>query len=132
MPRGGHLVSRIAYRPRRCSCLLPSRVAPVNPVSPRHGNIAARKKAVALDLFCGAGGLTRGLLDAGIDVIAGYDVDRDCKFPYEHNNPGVQFFRRSVRSLTRAELAKQYPPKAVRVLVGCAPCAPFSQYTQGL
>ena len=100
-------------------------------MSPEHGNILARKKATTLDLFCGAGGLTRGLLDAGIKVIAGYDVDRDCKYPYEHNNPGVQFFRRSVRSLTGAELAKQYPPNAVRVLVGCAPCAPFSQYTQG-
>src|SRR5438874_5877260 len=42
---------------------------------------------VAIDLFCGAGGLTRGLLDAGIHVAAGYDVDRRCRFPYEYNNP---------------------------------------------
>ena len=27
----------------------------------------------AVDLFCGAGGLTRGLLDAGISVAAGID-----------------------------------------------------------
>ncbi|MCK9472334.1 DNA cytosine methyltransferase [Sulfurimonas sp.] len=30
----------------------------------------------AIDLFCGAGGGTRGLLDAGIDVIAGFDIDK--------------------------------------------------------
>ena len=29
----------------------------------------------AIDLFCGAGGLTRGLHRAGWDVVAGIDVD---------------------------------------------------------
>jgi len=32
-------------------------------------------KIKAFDFFCGAGGLTRGLLDAGINVIAGFDND---------------------------------------------------------
>jgi DNA (cytosine-5)-methyltransferase 1 len=96
----------------------------------------ARKKsakiAVATDLFCGAGGLTRGLLDAGIPVLAGYDIDTACKFPYEHNNPGAVFFPKSVADLAGHELANHYPPGCVKILVGCAPCAPFSKYTQGL
>jgi DNA (cytosine-5)-methyltransferase 1 len=67
-----------------------------------------------------------------VTVVAGYDVDRMCKYPYEHNNPGVSFVRKSVRSLSAAEIAKRYPKNSVRILVGCAPCAPFSKYTQGI
>ena len=38
----------------------------------------AQMKIAAIDLFCGTGGLTRGLIDAGIPVIAGYDLDKTC------------------------------------------------------
>lgn len=89
------------------------------------------KRIVAADLFCGAGGLTRGLLDAGIEVVAGYDVDKACRYPYEHNNHPAVFKRKSVASVTGRELATLYPPNCWRVLVGCAPCTPFSKYTQG-
>ncbi|HFL8595758.1 TPA: DNA cytosine methyltransferase, partial [Escherichia coli] len=34
-------------------------------------------KIYAIDLFCGAGGLTHGLIQAGIGVIAGIDLDPD-------------------------------------------------------
>lgn len=90
-----------------------------------------RQRVVAVDLFCGAGGLTRGLLDAGITVIAGYDNDPSCRHAYAANNPGAEFCLRSVSDLQSAELAAHYPKKHVRVLVGCAPCQPFSKYTQG-
>lgn len=40
----------------------------------------------AVDLFCGAGGLTCGLQQAGIDVIAGIDFDGNCRYAFEHNN----------------------------------------------
>ena len=36
------------------------------------------KQIEAIDLFCGAGGLSRGLSDSGLKVVAGVDVDRDC------------------------------------------------------
>lgn len=88
--------------------------------------------ATAVDLFCGAGGLTRGLLDAGVSVVAGYDIDKGCKFPYEHNNPGAKFYRQSVTTLTPKELSVHYPKNHRRILVGCAPCQTFSKYTQGL
>ena len=41
-----------------------------------------------VDLFCGVGGLTRGLLDAGLDVVAGFDIDATCQFTYEHRMMG--------------------------------------------
>lgn len=88
--------------------------------------------ATAVDLFCGAGGLTRGLLDAGVAVAAGYDVDNACRYPYEHNNPGAIFHDVSVSDLTGDLLAAHYPEGHTRILVGCAPCQTFSKYTQGL
>ena len=88
--------------------------------------------ATAVDLFCGAGGLTHGLLEAGIQVAAGYDVDEACRFPYEHNNPGASFQKVSVADLDARTLAAHYPAGHTRILVGCAPCQTFSKYTQGL
>jgi len=45
----------------------------------------------AVDLFCGAGGLTFGLLQAGIKVEAGVDIDVQAKHAYVSNNPGTVF-----------------------------------------
>lgn len=97
-----------------------------------HGKaILTYPKAAAVDVFCGAGGLTRGLKDAGINVAAGYDNDSRCKYPYEHNNRGAKFFEKDVALLTGDSLAPHYPEGAVRILVGCAPCTPFTKYTWG-
>lgn len=83
-----------------------------------------------VDLFCGVGGLTRGLIDAKLKVVAGYDTDDSCKFAYETNNAGAVFRDKSVADLEASELLSHYPPGAVRVLVGCAPCQPYSSLTQ--
>lgn len=45
-----------------------------------------KPKIHAVDLFCGAGGLTCGLKQAGIAVMAGVDVEMRCEFAYSHNN----------------------------------------------
>ncbi|MDP2208175.1 MAG: DNA cytosine methyltransferase [Bacteroidota bacterium] len=94
-------------------------------------NHTTKKRIVATDIFCGVGGLTRGLLDAGIEVVAGYDIDEACKYPYEKNNYPAIFKRESVTELSGGELSALYPDDCLKVLVGCAPCQPFSKYTQG-
>lgn len=83
----------------------------------------------ALDFFCGAGGLTRGLLDAGIQVIAGVDIDSNCAKTYVRNNPGTKFINRDVSSIGIIELREligSVDPKNLLV-AGCAPCQPFSK-----
>jgi DNA (cytosine-5)-methyltransferase 1 len=93
---------------------------------------AKRKLLVsAVDLFCGAGGLTCGLIGARINVVAGVDIDPACKYPYERNN-GAKFIEKDLARLTGKALRQLYPTGHTRVLVGCAPCQPFSKYTQGL
>jgi DNA (cytosine-5)-methyltransferase 1 len=85
----------------------------------------------AVDLFCGVGGLTHGLQMSGINVVAGYDIDEYCKLPYEANNH-ADFFSQSVSDLTSQQLAGLYGKAKIRLLAGCAPCQPFSNYTQAL
>jgi len=83
----------------------------------------------AIDIFCGAGGLTRGLLDAGIAVGAGYDIDEDCRFPYEANN-GVPFVRVDVKEL-EPEDVREALGEEPNLVAGCAPCQPYSIMTHG-
>ena len=82
--------------------------------------------AQVIDLFCGVGGLTCGLQEAGLNVIAGFDLDPTCRYTYEHNN-NVPYFERNIRDVTEQEIIELYDNDAVRILVGCAPCQPFSQ-----
>lgn len=83
----------------------------------------------AIDLFCGAGGLTHGLAKSGIDVRMGVDIDPDCEYPYTANNK-AKFLLKSVTDLSGGDLAKRIKGRGLRLLAGCAPCQPFSTYHQ--
>ncbi|BCJ37156.1 cytosine-specific methyltransferase [Actinocatenispora thailandica] len=85
----------------------------------------------AVDLFCGVGGLSYGLSQAGIDIAAGVDLDEGCRYPYEQNLH-ASFHRRDVTTLSARELRAMWPKGTrYRVLAGCAPCQPFSSYRRG-
>ena len=83
----------------------------------------------AVDLFCGAGGLTRGLEVEGIDVRVGVDVDPACRYPYEANN-WARFVESDIAKLSTKDLHEAWADADVKLLAGCAPCQPFSTYTQ--
>lgn len=87
-------------------------------------------RAGVIDLFCGAGGLTAGLEREALHVLAGLDLDPACRFPYEKNNK-ARFIQSDVGHLRASELFDLWGETKTRVLVGCAPCQPFSRYTQG-
>lgn len=83
----------------------------------------------AIDLFCGIGGLTHGLIKAGIPVVAGIDSDETCKYAFETNNES-KFIHKDVKKLITSEVKELYPEGCIQVLVGCAPCQPFSNHTR--
>lgn len=85
--------------------------------------------ASVVDLFCGAGGLSHGFKNEAFKVAAGIDIDEACRFPYEANND-APFLRKDVGKLTAKEIDDLFVPRTKRVLVGCAPCQPFSTYNQ--
>ena len=86
-------------------------------------------KINAIDLFCGVGGLTYGIQKTGINVIAGYDIDEKSKFAYEYNNDDT-FILKDVKEIDDREISNLYPKDTdIKVLIGCAPCQPFSSYS---
>lgn len=59
---------------------------------------------------------------------AGIDVDHTCKHAFEANND-ARFVGKSIDAVSGSALARLYPKGKRRILIGCAPCAPFSAYT---
>ena len=86
------------------------------------------KKIKVIDLFCGIGGLTHGLIKEGLDVVAGIDNDPSCKFGYEYNNK-TQFIDKDIQKVTADQVNQLFGSKkgTIRVLAGCAHCQPFSK-----
>jgi len=86
----------------------------------------------AIDFFCGAGGLTRGLLDAGVVVLAGVDNDDRLKLTYESNNAPSKFVCADIDEVDIHSLRDQLgiaDDDAV-LYAACTPCQPFSTLNQ--
>lgn len=89
---------------------------------------AADSEMVAIDLFCGAGGLSEGLRQAGFRVIAAADHDPDGCATYRLNHPETQVVEgdltkpRNHRKIVQAAGSRQ-----LDLLAGGPPCQSFSQ-----
>lgn len=83
----------------------------------------------AIDFFCGGGGMTYGLRQAGINVVAGIDFDNDAKATYESNNFGTKFINADINKLDPAyfenEMGIQKNDDNL-IMVGCSPCQYYS------
>ncbi len=93
------------------------------------GSVRPLREISAVDIFCGVGGLTHGLVRGGICVAAGIDIDGSCRFPYEANND-ARFLESDLKVLTAKDIAPLFEEGKIRLLAGCAPCQPFSSYSQ--
>jgi DNA (cytosine-5)-methyltransferase 1 len=82
-----------------------------------------------VDLFCGLGGLTHGLIRGGVRVVAGIDIDANCQFPYEENND-ARFIEQDIQDVTGDALRDLWGTEGHTLLAGCAPCQPFSTYSR--
>lgn len=84
----------------------------------------------AVDLFCGAGGLTKGLNDAGFKVLAGVEVHPIAAQTYRANHPKHVLFERDIRALSVKEVAHELnlTPGELDLLAGCPPCQGFSTH----
>ena len=83
--------------------------------------------ALAIDLFCGCGGVTEGLKQAGFAVIAAIDNDPICCQTYRLNHPEVNLFEKDICETSALSLKKILGKRKLDLLVVCAPCQPFSR-----
>jgi DNA (cytosine-5)-methyltransferase 1 len=85
--------------------------------------------ALAIDLFSGCGGLSEGLKQAGIEVIAAVEIDRKAQATYRLNHPSVKLYENDIRSLDAAEMMKDLgiARGELALVAGCPPCQGFSR-----
>lgn len=91
--------------------------------------MAANRKPIGVDFFCGCGGMTAGLIRAGVDVRLGIDLDPVCRKTYERNT-GVKFECRDIRRLSYRRVERAIRSAGGRrplLFAACAPCQPFSK-----
>ena len=96
---------------------------------PLGSDVPAGPFGSVVDLFCGVGGLSHGFRQEGFEIAAGVDDDENCRYAFEHNNE-APFIRHDVSSLDGEEVEKLFTPGMPSILIGCAPCQPFSVYNQ--
>ena len=84
----------------------------------------------AIDFFCGAGGMTEGMKQAGIKVLAGVDNDEGFKQTYEANHPNSLFLRNDIKALAFSELQENTGIQQDQddlIFIGCSPCQYWSK-----
>ena len=87
------------------------------------------KNISAIDLFCGIGGLSYGLKKAGINIKVGIDQDKTCEYAYVKNN-NADFISEDITNIKGEDIINKYWSKEqIKILVGCAPCQPFSTHS---
>lgn len=86
------------------------------------------KVLTAIDLFCGAGGLTEGLKQAGFQVLAGVEINTIAASTYKLNHPEAICFETDIKKLTSEILLERLNLKVgeLDLLAGCPPCQGFS------
>lgn len=85
-------------------------------------------KFKAIDLFCGAGGLSTGLKKSGFDVCLGIDIDEAALKTYKCNLKRTKVLKEDIKTVTGEKISEMTGIKKGDnfLLAGCPPCQGFS------
>src|SRR5260370_18127677 len=86
------------------------------------------KRAIGVDLFAGAGGMSLGFEQAGFDVLAAVEYDPIHAATHEYNFPDCATICRSVADIDGNHIRShsRVCEKDIDVVFGGAPCQGFS------
>ena len=88
----------------------------------------SNKRHAVIDLFCGTGGFTQGLLDYSSDFVLKYAIDLDAAASQTArvNHPDVFVETNDIRVVSPVTVQSAIRRKRVDVLIGGPPCQGFS------
>jgi DNA (cytosine-5)-methyltransferase 1 len=86
------------------------------------------RKPKGIELFAGCGGLSTGFLDAGMHVVAGFEIDLRAMDAYDYNHAyrGSRGFAADLSSMSGEALLDRAGIKSADFVIGGPPCQPFS------
>ena len=88
------------------------------------------RRPKAIDLFCGAGGLSEGLCQAGFNIIAANDSDKHAGSTFRQQHPDTRFFSGPIESISVPDILGSLglAKGELDCLAGGPPCQAFSVY----
>lgn len=86
-----------------------------------------RKGVTCGDLFCGAGGFTEGMRQAGINVLFGIDNEKAAILTYTINQPGTWGILGDIRKIPLELIHTLCPDQKINVIIGGPPCQGYSK-----
>jgi DNA (cytosine-5)-methyltransferase 1 len=89
----------------------------------------AKKNYIGIDLFSGAGGMSIGAAQAGIDVKVAVEIDKYAAITYQANHPQTKLLNEDIRKVKINGYCKS-DKNDVKILFGGPPCAGFSTSNQ--
>jgi DNA (cytosine-5)-methyltransferase 1 len=91
------------------------------------------RELTAIDLFSGAGGATRGLVDSGFKMLGAVENDEIAASSYIKNHEGTAVSVSDIRKVDEGELRRELglEPGELSLLKACPPCQGFSSLANG-
>lgn len=85
-----------------------------------------------VDLFAGAGGMSNGLEQAGLDCVLGVDFERAAMETFKANHHNAEVFVGDVKDLTKKELLNLTRSQTIDLVCGGPPCQGLSTVGKGI
>jgi len=90
--------------------------------------MSSHSEPVFIDLFCGAGGLSEGLQQAGLRPVAGIDFDKHAVATYRYNHPNVPVIEGDIEKVTGEQLIRLTGTREIDLIAGGPSCQGFSTH----
>lgn len=92
--------------------------------SPKYTSGNERPKVI--DLFAGAGGMSKGFELAGFDVVLANEYDETIANTYQQNHPNTKVIVGDIRDITVEDICKEIGEQEITLVTGGPPCQGFS------
>ena len=93
-----------------------------------NGSARSRRKPKAIDVFCGCGGTTQGLRDAGFSVVGAIECDPLAVSTFRGNHKRIKVWDEDIRELDPTDILDdlEMDKGELGLMAGCPPCQAFS------